>query len=84
MKEIGINVQFPAKIYSDSKIAIQIAANPVYHERTNHIEIDCHFIREKLQQGLIKVDYVHTKEQPSDAYTKGLSNYNTIIFYPSL
>ena len=67
MKEVGVEVQLPAQIYSGSKAGIQIAANPIYHERTKHIEIDCHFIREKLQQGLIKVDYVHTKKQPSDA-----------------
>lgn len=40
---------------------------------TNHIEIDCHFTREKLQQGMIKVNYHSTQEQPVDVLTKGLS-----------
>lgn len=39
--------------YTDSKLALQIAVNPVFHERTKHIDIDYHFIREKVQLGLV-------------------------------
>lgn len=42
---LGITLQKPVPLYSDSKVAMQIAANPIFHERTKHIEIDCHFIR---------------------------------------
>ncbi|XP_049349453.1 secreted RxLR effector protein 161-like [Solanum verrucosum] len=62
LKEIKVEVELPVQVYSDSKAVIQIAANPVYHERTKHIEIDCHFIRERLQQGMIKVNYFSTQE----------------------
>jgi len=70
LKEVRAEVQLLVQVYSDSKAAIQIAANPVYHERTKHIEIDCHFIRETLQQGLITMSYISTRDQPADVLTK--------------
>lgn len=50
LKSLEAEITLPVKIYRDSKSAIQLAANPVYHERTKHIEVDFHFIRENLQQ----------------------------------
>nr|XP_016444426.1 PREDICTED: uncharacterized protein LOC107769705 [Nicotiana tabacum] len=72
-QDIGIPVALPVTIHADSKTTIQIAANPVFHERTKHIEIDCHFIREKIQNELVKTEYVATKEQLADVQTKGLT-----------
>ena len=60
-------------MYFDNKSAINIAHNPVQHERTKHIEIDRHFIKEKIEGGLICTPYVSTENQLADLFTKGLN-----------
>lgn len=62
----------PLKCYNID--AIYIATNPVFHERTKHIEVDCHFVRERVQLGLIRLSHVSTDEQRADVLTKTLSS----------
>ena len=71
-KELGISIEVPICLYCDSKAIIQIAANPIFHERTKYIDIDYHFARDKIIQGIIKTHYVSTKEQQADLLTKSL------------
>ena len=80
-KELGADVETPVIVHSDRKSAIQIAANQVNHERTKHVELDCHFIREKIQKGVIETRHLSTKEQIVDLLTKGLgrSQYKYLL-----
>ena len=71
-EDLKISVSLPIKIYCDNKVVISIAHNPVLHNRTKHIEVDKHFIKEKIETELICVPYVLSAQQGADILTKGL------------
>ncbi|KAJ9568575.1 LOW QUALITY PROTEIN: hypothetical protein OSB04_004541 [Centaurea solstitialis] len=70
--ELGFAQSKPMNLYCDNEAAIHIANNPVFHERTKHIEVDCHFTREKLEDGTISTPFVRTGSQLADVFTKAL------------
>ncbi|KAK6152772.1 hypothetical protein DH2020_012411 [Rehmannia glutinosa] len=72
-QELGIHLHGPSTLWCDNVGAITLASNPTFHARTKHIEIDVHFIREKVQQKEVEVQFVPSEDQPADLLTKPMS-----------
>jgi hypothetical protein len=81
-----LKVQHPpaARLWCDNIGATYMTANPVFHARTKHIEIDFHFVRERVAQRLLEVRHVSTHDQLADGFTKSLSLSKLVDFRNNL
>jgi histone deacetylase 1/2 len=82
--ELLCPVQKATVVFCDNVSAVYLSANPVHHRRTKHIELDIHFVREKVALGHFRVVHVPTTEQLADIMTKGLPTTSFESFRSSL
>jgi hypothetical protein len=76
LRQLLLELQAPLSrctlVYCDNISAVYLSNNPVQHQRTKHVEIDLHFVREKVAIGQVRVLHVPTTSQFADVFTKGL------------
>ena len=81
LQDLGVKPKSDIQLYCDNKAAINISQNPVQHDRTKHVEVDRHFIKEKLDAKIISFSFVSSEDQLADILTKRVSKK---AFYDSL
>ena len=74
----------PTLIYCDNQSCVQLSENPVFHDRSKHIEIRYHFIRDYVQRGAMTLQYISTNEQVADILTKSLGRGKFVFFRDKL
>lgn len=84
LKELRIPLTSKPVIWCDNLSAIALTSNPVFHTRTKHIELDCHFIHEKVLQKVVSVHHVASADQNVNILTQGLSVANDRYFHSKL
>jgi hypothetical protein len=80
LSEIGRILNSPTRLLVDNQSAIALTKNPEFHNRTKHIAVRYHFIREKMEEGELAPEYVPTNEQVVDILTKGLPKAKFVKF----
>jgi len=61
-------------LFCDNQVVIYIAANPIFHEKTKYIKVDCHFIHQQVQLQIIKLCYTRSHDQLNDVFIKVLTS----------
>jgi hypothetical protein len=69
----GIPHPLAAYVWCDNLRATYLSANPVFHARTKHIEVDYHFVREQVTRKQLNIRFISTKDQLADGFTKAMS-----------
>ncbi|CAN1152027.1 Retrovirus-related Pol polyprotein from transposon TNT 1-94, partial [Linum perenne] len=82
LEELKVKNTEPIQMLCDSQAAISIVRNPVQHDRMKHVEIDRHFITQHVTEGVVKLDYVASRNQTADVLTKALARdlFDQLVF----
>ena len=84
LDELGIPHHLAACLWCDNIGAKYLSANPVFHARTKHIEIDFHFVREQVAAKHLDIRFISTMDQIADGFTKPLPDKQMVMFRDNL
>jgi hypothetical protein len=73
LTELGVHHPPATRLWCDNLGATYLSANPVFHACTKHIEIDFHFVRERVARKLLDIRFIHSSDQLADGFTKPIS-----------
>ena len=74
MTELSLKSQKSCKLFCDNKAAISIFENPVQHDRTKHVEVDRHFIKDNIEAKIVELPFVRSEDQLADILTKAVDS----------
>jgi hypothetical protein len=80
LRELGVSGPKEAQLWCDNLGATYLLANHVFHARTKHIEIDYHFVRERVAARLLSIRFISSDDQVADRFTKSQSYRKLIKF----
>jgi histone deacetylase 1/2 len=73
LKELGVRTDQIPCLWCDNLGATYLSANPMFHSRAKHIEIDFHFVRERVARRQLRIQFISTNDQVADGFTKALA-----------
>jgi hypothetical protein len=84
LKEIQVYLAAPPMLWCENISALELASNPTFHARTKHIEVDYHFVREKVLNRDILLKFISTQDQVANLFTNGLSSIQFLLLNSKL
>jgi hypothetical protein len=84
LQELGVPHPSAVSLWCDNLGATYLSANPVFHARTKHIEVDYHFVRKRVARKQLKIRFISTNDQVADGFTKALSLHKFTSFQHNL
>ena len=84
LQELRFRKDGQMKLICDNQDTLHISSNTVFHERTKHIKVNCHFIREEIASGCITISFVNSNDQLADICTRSLRGPRIKYIYDKL